>query len=240
MNAAVYQYNPSDVRVPTTEAEADAAVEYAEARLESLNERIERGAPPGHIDPADWARGVEAMRSKWAVKLAEMEYHRERLRAGTDDTAALCAAEYRRAEDAEAEVRRLRGVIAAERDTAPIPVGHRMEVENLKRALVARDEKIKNLVAESDNLRRALTTKPEVVERNDLKRQYRDVMAFALEAIADVEAVGSPLPPLAIAFRRKCIGSLSSKHLAEWRLFHLPAVREYAAGLVAEAEADDA
>lgn len=238
MNAAVYQYNPSDVRVPTTEAEADAAVEYAEARLESLNERIERGPPPGHIDPADWARGVEAMRSKWAVKLAEMEYHRERLRSGTDDTAALYAAEYRRAEDAVAEVRRLRALVAAERDVAHVPAGHREELENLKRALEARNERIKNLTAESNNLREALAATPAAVERSQARRSYQDTLAYVLEALAEIEASGIALPPLARSLRRKCNVTISQKHLAEWRVFHLPAVREFAEALAADGGTD--
>jgi hypothetical protein len=207
---------PEDVATPTTLALADAACDLASTKIEALEHQ--RARNPHRADDFDHALII------WGERLAELEYARERLRAGEAPPSMELA-------QARAQVEALERTVAKlQRRPAPDPVQgtpfDRNALREAQDAVRKRDATIERLTRERDEgfarrdaklaRVRAETPRP-VEERARRTQEVQDVSAMALEALDSFVNGGAAWTPLGRLVARRLEARLPEGYRASWQ-----------------------
>lgn len=215
-----HDYSINELRNPPTLDEANAAIDYAETRLEEIGDRIEAGPPASVSDPAKWIADQEAMQRRWAAKLSELEYLRERLRSDANPVSALYEAACAKIVEMERELAAAKRAPARASHSPSESQSKRAEraernAENLRAAVANRDERIAHLTQLLQQAQNSAAPSDET--KKSLRKSVHDTFAFGLEAIEEVVTHNGELTPLARLFIRNAETGMPRGHREAWR-----------------------
>lgn len=207
---------PEDVPTPTTLAVADAACDLASAKIEALEQR--QAENPHRASDFDHGLAI------WTERLAELEYARERLRAGEAPPSLELAKARARIEVLERTVDQLQ-----RRPASPPAQGtpfDRNALREAQDALRKRDATIDRLTREMNEgfarrnealaRLRAEVARPEAPRRKHAQAVH-DVSAMALDALDDLLTSGAPPTRLSRLVARRLEALLPHGYRATWQ-----------------------
>lgn len=224
----------SDVRMPVTVAEGEAALDLISTKIANIEARLAD-------NPNNEPELVNAL-TKWGERLAEVEWTMERLRAGeavpsmdlakeraahAETTRKLDAmrVQLKALESKAARLSRHRGQSDEE-----IIDGLRTQNAALLRAVEDRNATIERL---KEAPRQAAPAAPDAADqKRRLIESLHEHCASGLAAFDELRAAGVALPPISRLIAYKFESRLPAGYRAKWRVLHLAHVEDAAASFV--------
>lgn len=231
----------SDVRMPVTVAEGEAALDLISTKIANIEARLAD-------NPNNEPELVNAL-TKWGERLAEVEWTTARLRAGEAAPSMDLARERAAHAEATRKLDAMRVQLKALESKAARLSRHRGQTD---------EEIIEGLRTHNASLLRAIEDRNATIERlkaaplqpapaaPDAAEQKRRLIdrahehcAAGLEAFDELHSAGVSLPPLSRFIVYKFANALPAGYRSKWRAIHLARIEEAAAAFIApEAEGD--
>lgn len=230
------RWYPDDIRPPQSIDEADIALRFIDDMIDSCTRRVERYRAGG----AETAR-TEGIRSAWESKRVEIAYMGERLRAG--ETINADAVTKARAAELAHENASLRQSVARlanraeflenqSRDYGRMSKGvnpaHVLRIEEMNADLVAKNKRLGAQIEEMKSSKANGADAPADDAKARMKKSLHDTYAFALEALEEIAATGTAMPPLARLLMEQADDSMPAGHRTVWRAKDLAFKRDAA------------
>ena len=224
----------SDVRMPVTVAEGEAALDLISTKIASIEARLAD-------NPSNEPELTNAL-NKWGERLAEVEWTTERLRAGeavpSMDLAkerAAHAETMRKLDAMRVQVKALESKatrLERHRSASDADIIQGLQTQNagLLRAVEERNATIERLKAAPKQPTPAAPDAREMKRR--LIESVHEHCASGLEAFDELRAAGVTLPPISRFIAYKFASALPVGYRAKWKALHLARVEGAAAAFV--------